>query len=444
MLQAFRLPWLLVLVGAGLALAGCSDSATPSGSTSTTTAGVQVYSSQKARLTAASVPNSDVQAAAGWSNSLGASLYGALKDAAPSGNLMFSPYSAEIALAMTAQGAKGATATQMNKVLGFTLPEAQVHPALGALDLALTSRGATAKGKDDQPFRLKIANSTWGQKGYSFAQAFLDGCKVNYGANLNGVDFVKDAEAARLLINQWVLEATEKKIKDLIPKGAVDSLTRLVLVNAIYFNAAWMYPFAATATKDGPFTTLAGTTVTVPRMYQQETFAYQAEALWQSVALPYDGQELEMVVVLPAAGKLADVEALIASGGFAQFGAKATSVPVKLTLPRWKLDWSASLAKTLQTLGMTDAFDPAKADLSGIGGTKGELLITDVLQKTFVAVDEKGTEAAAATAVIVGTTGMPLNPVELVVDRPFLWLIRDVATGAVLFVGRVADPSQAQ
>lgn len=424
----------------GVAVAtGCASPAEEA-TTPAVAQGIEVFESKKARLNAASVAPADLQAAALANNTFGMAMYQAVQGTAPSGNVLFSPYSAELALAMTAQGAKGDTATQMAKALAFALPDAQMHPAFGALDLALMSRGQGALGKDGQPFRLKIANSTWGQQGFPFVAAFLDGLKVNYGAPMYAVNFTKDAEAARVLINNWVLDATEQKIKELIPKGAVDDLTRLVLVNAIYFNAAWEQQFDVKNTKDGVFHAQAKD-VTVPLMSQTGQFGYASGGDWQALDLRYDGGEVSMVVLLPQSGKLAQVEASLSGAQLSQLFGQLAPTQVHVTMPKWQIDWSAGLVKALAGLGMTDAFDPGKADFSGIGGAKGELYVTAVLQKTFAAVDEKGTEAAAATAVIVGTTSVPPPPVEFLADRPFLYFIRDVATGAVLFVGRVADPS---
>lgn len=434
------MPRLILHASSALLLIACGTETTPGPDAQANPAGIQVFESKKARLSAASVTPADLKAAADANNAFGLAMYKAVQGKSATGNALFSPYSAEVALAMTAQGAKGDTLTQMTKALAFTLPAGQMHAAFGALDLALMNRGQGAKGKDGQPFRLRIANSTWGQKGYEFKADFLDGLKVNYGAGLNAVDFVGNAEGARVLINQWVLDATEQKIKDLIPKGAVDALTRLVLVNAIYFNAAWEKQFPVANTKDGAFHA-AGKDVSVPLMSQTAVLGYATGADWQAVDLRYDGGEVSMVLLLPAQGKTAQVEAALTAQQLSDLFGQFTATNLHLTLPKWQIDWDSPLSSALQGLGMVDAFSPAAADLSGIGGTKGELFITAVLQKTFAAIDEKGTEAAAATAVIVGTTSAPPPPIDVTFDRPFLYLIRDVPTGAVLFIGRVADPS---
>ncbi len=442
MMFRIHLTSLGIIAIAASTLAACGSDTASSAADASGTPGVQVYASQKARLTAASVPASEVQAAAAANNAFGFEMYKAVTATSTSGNVLFSPYSAEIALAMTAQGAKGDTLAQMGKTLGFSLPDAKMHPAFGALDLALMSRGQGASGKDGQPFRLKIANSTWGQDGYAFVPAFLDGLKVNYGAALNAVDFITASETARLAINSWVLAATEQKIKDLIPKGGVDAQTRLVLVNAIYFNAAWSKQFDAKLTLTGTFHAPVKD-VTVPLMHQTAEHPYNSGSDWEAVDLRYDGGQMAMLLVLPKPGKLAAVEASLDTKQLDSIVAKLATTNVNLTMPRWKIDWASSLESSLGSLGMSDAFDPSKADFSGIGGTKGELYISGVLQKTFAAVDEKGTEAAAATAVIVGTTSAPPPPIEVALDRPFLYFIRDVSTGTVLFIGRVADPSLA-
>jgi serpin B len=368
-------------------------------------------------------------------------LYRVLTEAQGEGaNLFYSPYSISVALAMTYAGAEGGTEREMAEALHFTLPEAQLHPAFNALALALAARGEGAEGQDDGGFRLHVVNALWGQRGYEFLQAFLDTLAKHYGAGLRLLDFKTAPEEARVTINDWVSEQTEGKIEDLIPPGAIDPLTRLVLTNAIYFNAAWAAPFKAERTEDGAFHRLDGEQVTVPMMHQTASFGYAEGRGYQAVELPYDGHELSMVILLPDAGRFMEVEGALDAQTIPGVFDALRERRVALTMPKFKVESSFSLVDALKALGMPSAFSDT-ADFSGMDGTR-DLFITDVLHKAFVDVDEEGTEAAAATAVIVGLKAvMPEEPMEMVVDRPFIFLIRDIKTGTVLFVGRVMDPA---
>ena len=224
-----------------------------------------------------------------------------------------------------------------------------------------------------------------------------------------------------------------------MPPGAINTLTRLVLTNAIYFNAAWQYPFQKEATSDRAFNLLNGNSVTVSMMKQTESFRYSEGVDYQAVELPYDGGELSMVILAPRTGQFDAFEKALNAGVLKGItGALATN-RVALTIPKFEFESSFGLKKALTTMGMGVAFTP-DADFSGIDG-KRDLLIQDVLHKAFVSVDEAGTEAAAATAVIIGTTSMPPPPVELTIDRPFMFLIRDIPTGTTIFVGRVLNPT---
>ena len=360
--------------------------------------------------------------------------YGAVRG--EKGNLFFSPYSVSVALAMLYGGARGASGEEMAAAMHFTLPQDRLHPAFNALGLELASRGEGAQGADGEGFRLNIANSIWGQTGHSFLEAYLATLAENYDAGMRLVDFKVAPEPSRLAINDWVSGATEGKIKDLVPQGAITELTRLVLTNAIYFNAAWLAPFPENLTYDGEFTLLDGGTAVVPLMRQDGAFGRMQGDGFVAVELPYDGEELSMIVVVPHAGRFAEFEAAF---GAAQLGAIVRGMQpahVRLTMPKFRFETSLSLVPVLQGLGMGGAFAPLGADFSGIDGTR-DLFVTDVLHKAYVAVNEAGTEAAAATAVIVGIVSVP-EPVSI--DRPFLFFIRDIPAGAVLFGGRVVDP----
>lgn len=424
-----KLPWLnLMLILVLLGLTACAPNRP---------AQAQVAQSDKPRVLSPAVAPSDMEELVAGNSAFAFDLYQAIRN--EPGNLFYSPYSISAALAMTYAGARGETERQMAQVLHFALEQARLHPAFNALDQALASRGAGAKSKDGQPFRLRVANSLWGQAGYTFLPAFLDTLAENYGAGLRLVDFKGAPEDARKAINKWVSDRTEGKIRDLIPQGAIDTLTRLVLANAIYFNAAWMHTFEKSATQDGPFYLLDGSQVTAPMMRQNERFPYFAGKGVQAVELPYDGGEVSMVLLVPDRGAFSAFEEALSAEVVADILARMEQISVNLAMPRFKYDATLSLADTLRAMGMPEAFS-ANADFSGMDGTRN-LAITDVFHKAFVAVDEAGTEAAAATAVIIGLTAMPASPVDLTVDRPFIFLIRDIQTGAILFVGRVLNPT---
>jgi serine protease inhibitor len=399
---------------------------------------VQVYQSTLARAKSPSVPAADLKTLAADDLAFAVHLYQAIRK--QSGNLFYSPYSIYLALAMTSAGAKGQTATQMAKALHFSLPQERLHPALDALDLQLASRGQGAKGQDGQGFRLRIANSIWGQASYQFLKPFLDTLATNYGAGLRTLDFAAAPEPARQTINGWVKDQTEGKIPDLLPQGVIDVMTRLVLVNAIYFNAAWKSPFTPTLTKPMPFHLADGKTVDVPTMSDTVSVLYAKGQGYQAVALPYDGDELDLVILLPDAGTFAEFEQGLASAQVEGVLAALSTKQVALSLPKLKYESKLELVETLKSLGMSDAFDPKKADFSGMTEQR-ELYISDVVHKAIIALDEKGTEAAAATGVVMRTASAPQIDATVAVDRPFVFLIRDVKTGAVVFVGRVLDPS---
>jgi serpin B len=354
-------------------------------------------------------------------------------------NVFFSPYSISQALAMTYSSARGETEKQMSDTLHFVLSQDRLHPAFNGLDIELSKRGEGAQGKDEEGFRLNIVNAIWGQEDYRFLSEFLDVLAENYGAGLRALDFVNAPEESRITINDWVSEQTEGRIEDLIPEGAIDALTRLVLTNAIYFNAAWQFPFNEDATTDGPFYLLDGGEVIVPMMTQTESFGYTKGDDYQAVELPYDGQELSMIILLPSDGQFENFESSMVYQRVTEIISSLAGQQVNLTIPKFEFESEFSLKKALTTMGMPVAFS-ADADFSGMTGNR-DLAIDDILHKAFVSVDEAGTEAAAATAVIMTLTAVPAPPVVVTVDRPFIFLIRDIETGTILFIGRVVNPS---
>ena len=360
------------------------------------------------------------------------------------GNLFYSPHSVSLALATTYAGARGETERQMEDTLRFLLPQDKLHPAFNALDLNLASRGEGAAGQDDGGFQLNIANAVWDQEGHEFITDFLDVLAEQYGSEVRRADFRRAPEEARVRINDWVADETEDRINDLIPPGAIEPTTRLVLANAIYFNAAWQLPFDERATAPRPFHPLGGGEVEAPMMRREGRFGYARGDGHQAVELLYDGGEMSMTILLPDAGRFSEFEGLLDASVVEGVLENLETQRVRLTMPKFKVEESFNLADTLKAMGMPDAFDGSAADFSGMDGTSclaGDaecLLITDVVHQAFVSVDEAGTEAAAATAVIVGTKSVePGEPVSLTIDRPFIFLVRDQATDAVLFVGRV-------
>ena len=416
---------LSILAGAlvlGIA-AGCGGGST----------GATIIASDIKRDTSPSVASSDITALVEGNSEFAFDMFQALKQ--EEGNLFYSPYSISLALAMTYSGARSDTATEMADTLHFTLPQEQLHPAFNWLDLELAGRG----GKGDAGFHLNIANAIWGQKDYTFLDGFLDTLGLNYGAGLRILDFINEPEPSRITINDWVSGQTEGKIKDLIPQGVIDSMTRLVLTNAIYFNAAWLNPFNSDSTSDGEFHLVDGSSVTVPMMAQSESFAYADGDGYQAVEMLYNGSEMSMVILLPDSGEFESFEDGLDAAVVDQIIASLEFNQVDLAMPKFEYEYECGLSDTLAGMGMPIAFTP-DADFSGMTGGR-ELFIGDVLHKAYVSVDEEGTEAAAATAVIMRLTAMPAEPVQMTVDRPFIFLIRDIETGTILFIGRVMDPS---
>jgi serpin B len=392
--------------------------------------------SDKPRITSPAVENADLATLVDGNTAFTLDLYQEFQK--EEGNIFYSPYSLSVALAMTYAGARGETEQEMAQALSFFLPQDRLHPAFNYLDQLLTSRGEGAQGKDEEGFRLHIVNDIWGQRDFTFLTDFLDTLAENYGAGLRILDFIGNPERARVAINDYISEQTEEKIKDLIPKGIINEMTRLVLTNAIYFNAAWLYPFSEDITAEGIFYLLDGGEVNVPMMHQGETLGYAEGDNYQAVELPYDGEELSMVILLPGSGQFENFEMSLDSEKLKDIISSLQYQHVELTLPKWEFETSFQMKEVLQAMGMPIAFTEA-ADFSGMTG-KRDLHIADVVHKAFVSVDEAGTEAAAASAVIMELTAMPGDSSVVTVDRPFIFLIRDIETGAILFFGRVVNP----
>jgi serine protease inhibitor len=452
---AMVLALLLLAAALPLVMVACGDESTETGGTATTAPtetttptastdpdGISVAMSGVSRLTSAA-PRTDVDAAAGSMQAFGADLYSVLAEQAGTGNLVFSPASIVTALAMTYAGAAGTTAEEMAATLHFSLAGDTLHQAFNSLDTALESRGWEGQNSEGaaEGVLLKTANSLWAQQDLTFEQLFLDTLAANYGAGVRLVDYKTAAEEARQAINEWVAGETNDKIPELIPGGMLDALTRLVLVNAVYLDATWANQFDPEATTDLPFTTLGGETVTTPMMVQSMTFPYADGDGWQAVELPYLRDELAMLVIVPDEGSFTEVESTLRSDLIDNAVARLTEgVQVSLVLPKFEFRTQAGLNDALAALGMPSAFDPGTADFSGMT-LQEKLYISDVVHEAYIAVDEEGTEAAAATAVVMRLTAAPAEIVELTIDRPFIFALRDRETGAILFLGRVTDPT---
>ena len=393
--------------------------------------GVYISKSDLERETSPNVPSEDLVASVQGNSAFACDLYKKIRS--DNSNLFFSPYSISAALAMTYAGARSETEQQMAETLHFALPQERLHPAFNALDLALASEG-------NENFRLDIANALWGQVGYYFRSDFLDLLATNYGAGMWLVNFIEDAERARIKINDWVSEHTENKIENLLPPGAVDSLTRLVLTNAIYFHASWLVPFSESATEEDTFTLLDNSEVTVPMMSQEASFRYAEGEGYKAVELSYSDKDTSMLIILPALENFNEFEMTLNAERVSEIVENLVSTEVSLKMPKFEFEKSLALGQMLQEMGMSAAFDPYMADFSGIDDNR-DLYITNVLHKAFISVNENGTEATAATAVIIGTTALPPPPIEISIDHPFIFMIRHNSTGAILFLGRVLDPT---
>ena len=419
----------LVVVAPGV-FGGCSDDSGSSPPKGDEGAGkIKLVSSNVRR---AGVDPSAINVGTATVVALGGGLYGRLVG---SDNLAISPLSAAVALGMTVNGAAGKTRDEMLEVLAADDVQG-LDDGLNALTAYVESlAGPVPHSKDE--IALDSANQLFGQAGERWEQPFLDALASSYGAGLREVDFEQATEQARVAINDWTAEQTHDRIPEIVPSGAVDEATLMVLVNALYFKAPWLQPFDKGATTDDDFHLGDGTAVSVPTMHGSAT-VIDGDG-WRAARIAYSGFTLAMTVVLPDEGRENDLDALVASGGLAGLLA-ADGGEAALSLPRWTFLVGSPLNDALGAMGMATAFDPEAADFSGMT-TQDKLFVSAVLQQVFIAVDETGTEAAAATAVVMTADSAQADPPQpLVVDRPFVFVIHDTEHGTPLFLGKVVDP----
>jgi serpin B len=394
-----------------------------------TPAAANIVKSDKPRVTSPQVSEADQAALVEGNSNFAFLLYNELK-ANNNGNMFYSPYSISLMMAMAYAGAKGGTAQQISAAMSYGPDQDKLPAAFDSLSLQLEKYTS-----DTGNFKLDIVNDIWGQKNYSFMSAYLDVLAQYYGAGLRVLDFMNDPEGARQTINEYIYEKTNELINELIPQGSINNLTRLVLTNAIYFQAVWKSQFSSDDTHNREFKLLDGSRVTVSMMNQRSVFKYASGDGWKAVELPYQGDLIAMDIILPA--DFSSFETSLDSGTVYAILNAMSSRDLQLTMPKFKFGADFDLKAALSALGMPVAFEPGQADFSGISDAE-ELYIQDAIHKAYVAVDEKGTEAAAAGAVIVGTTSLPES---FVIDSPFIFLIRDLQSGTILFMGRVLNPA---
>ncbi|MFC1509327.1 serpin family protein [Candidatus Omnitrophota bacterium] len=355
------------------------------------------------------------------------------------GNIIYSPYSISSVLAVTSAGARGNTEKQMKKALCLSLDQKRLHPTFAGLRATINSIQKSGE------VSLSLANSLWPQKDYTFLKTYLSLVKQNYGVSITPVDYKHNREAARRTINRWVEDETQQKIRNLIQPGILDSLTKLVLVNAIYFKGNWDNPFNANLTRDKPFFLPSGKQIQAPMMYRKNSFRYAEFDSLQVLELPYAGNQLSMIVLLPREKDgLKQLEQSLSVKNLENWKNNNKKRETLVYLPKFSMTIEFRLKQMLKSLGMTDAFG-LKANFSGMSHELPGLLIKAVIHKAFVDVNEEGTEAVAATAVVMRPKANPLQQKPTPVfraDHPFLFLICEQQTGSILFMGRVTDPTK--
>ncbi len=348
------------------------------------------------------------------------------------GNICLSPHSISTALAMTLAGARGDTETEMARALGFTLGQHRLHPAFAGLVANLD------RAREESGVRLSTANALWPQQGFELAKPFIDTVRANYDAELRPLDFARATEESRRTINSWVEKKTEDRIRELIKPGVLNSATRLVLTNAIYFKGRWQKTFDEKLTRDQPFTLVSGAKAEVPLMWIKDHFQYGEPANLQLLRLVYGKGGLSMVLLLPEeTGGLPALERNLNTATLADWLASMRRQEVDVMLPRFRVESQFQLNQALAALGMKEAFEPT-ADFSGMDPER-RLFLSAVIHQAFVEVNEEGTEAAAATGAVMQVTSMPMPPKVFRADHPFIFIIMG-PNDEILFMGRVEDP----
>lgn len=374
------------------------------------------------------------------------------------GNQLFSPYSIAIALGMTYAGARGETRTQMESTLHYPFGGTELHRTIETIrerldtgDAGESTPSPSPTPGDDQhdvPLQLFDANALWGQEEFPWREAYLSLVELYYSGGLHQLNFAEDPDAARRKVNQWVSTMTRENITDLLPPGSISSATRLVVTNAVYFQAIWDHPFMPSNTESRPFTAIDGSQTDIPMMTNDSReFPYAEVGGHQLIELPYRDDDYGLVIVLPPAGEYESFESSFTASKLWNWLDELEARAGAITMPKFQFDSQFQLSEALAELGMPAAFDPSSADLSGMAeeGEGDALYIDEVHHETFISVDEKGTEAAAATGIVIPVSkAVGEEPFEMTVDRPFLFLIRERRTGAVLFLGRMVDAEGAQ
>ena len=417
--------WVLMVV----VLLGLSACAQPAGA---------IVQSEKHRVTSPDVNDTDLADLINGSSAFALDLYQILR--ARNDNLLYSPYSISAALAMTYAGARGETEQEMADALSFLLSQEKLHPAFNALDLRLAEQDEPVGEEEGEVFQLSIANAVWGEKDHEFLAPFLDTLAEHYGAGLRLLDFVNEAEKARETINAWVSDQTEERIPELLPPTSVDAMTRMVLANTVYFLGGWLHRFNAQQTEERDFYAHGEHTQKVPMMRQQASFGHASADGAQILELPYQGEELSMLLVLPdQRNGLAKVGSELTMKRIERWSSLLRPTKVLVHLPRCEVRHASRLKAPLQELGLKRAFEDVLADFSGIAA-KGEVYLDDAYHGVIVRVHEQGSGAAATAALPAKSSAPELIP-EFIADHPFLFVVRVARSGTILFLGRVVDPA---
>ncbi len=370
-------------------------------------------------------------------NEFALDLYEEVCEMLESDNIFFSPYSISSALGMTYAGAEGQTAAEMAEVLHFTLTVEATSRAFHSLTETLSS-DEHVRYESGDPFTLSISNGLWVQDGFNLLDEYVAEVTMYFSAAVRNLDFINDPDGSRETINGWVAESTLDRIQNLIPRGVLNDDTRVVLTNAVYFKASWMKPFHEFSTSDAQFFLSNGSTIDVPMMNQTDYFRYVSTEGCSAVELDYAAGNASMLILLPD-GDIEEFQQNFDAGILETIRERLSSIRVSISMPKFEFSQSMQLSQILRTLGMESAFGSG-ADFSGFTGSP-DLFISEVLHKAFVKVDETGTEAAAATAVVMGITAIPEQPVEMNINRPFLFFILDRESGSIVFMGRIMNPS---